>query len=484
MRHLPSGPAARAIASALVLIVSALILYLFPVSQRSSIWKGYRVLSVSLDQPEGAILKRLNDSGVKDAVSESTALDGPGRVGAGDIRSPFPRARYRAWFVDEERGYRTIYVPDRAGLDRAVGNALDELTGDWALEASVGRGSLRYLVVLVFLCLAIALSRNRVLVAAAGIPLVVLSASADCFAGFFAACLCVFAAWRIVDAAVPPGLEIRRRQLSERLWAARANAVPIPVAFACSLVGGWRIAVLFLAALALAASLVYFAVKALRLSGRAMESRSLHARFRPLAMTALPRRLPSLVDRSSLAALLIASIAGFALAFAPTGARAVSFPTGLSIPIPSGYTISSGFDGNGYDELARIRPEGALPDLGDYLAEAWIAQSFPYRRVMEGVSPPKPGERLSVREYTADERGVLTEHERNMLVFDDAFIRKNLDMRVLSPLGRMLAAQGRFVTVVRSTQGAQTRAEGPSFGALFLLYLAHPALALTKRNRR
>ena len=72
MRHLPSGPAARAIASALVLIVSALILYLFPVSQRSSIWKGYRVLSVSLDQPEATILERLNDSGVKDAVSEAT----------------------------------------------------------------------------------------------------------------------------------------------------------------------------------------------------------------------------------------------------------------------------------------------------------------------------------------------------------------------------------------------------------------------------
>jgi len=477
MRHLPSGPAVRAIACALTLIASALTLYHFPVSPRSSIWKGYRVLSVSLRLPESGILERLNASGIKESVSESTALPGT-------IHDPVARARYRAWFVDEERGWRTMYIPNRAGLDRAVSDALGEMEGDWALEASEGSGTKRYLLVLLLLCLAIALSKNRVLVAAAGVPLVALSASADCFAGFFAACLCVFAAWRTIDIAVPPGLEIRRRQLAQRLWAARANAMPIPVAFACSLAGGWRVVALLIAAFGLSGSLVYVAVKAIRLSGRALEGRSLHARFRPLAMTALPRRLPPLIERASLAALLFASMTGFIFSLAPIRARAISFPTGLSIPVPSGYTASSGFDGEGYGELARIRPEGALPDLGDYLVEAWIAQSFPYRRVMEGASPPQPGERLSVRDYTMDERGVLTEHERDMLVFDDAFIRKNLDIRVLSPLERMLAAQGRFVTAIRSAQGVQARAEGPGFGALFLLYLAHPALALTKRNKR
>lgn len=453
MTRLFAKAAFRRALAAVACLSSLAILFSFPERSANPLWKGYRVLVASLDLPEQNVLDRLTAAGVSQIVSQSNSLV----VNDGKMAPVLPflakkNDTIRVWFENARDNYRYFFLGESPFLDARVTKALESEKEPWALERSESVHIIPVSLVAALLLAGVVAVNGSAIGAVAGLPFVLYSLSSNRFPSYIAALFAVLAVLAFANLLEPANEGLRADLRLLRLRKNPFSFVPVALSLIAAGFSGPHALSLFAAAAISAGAFAFFSIDALAFFRRFRDARRLHPRFKsyPMHPQTVSKSWP---PRRALACALSVpafAVAGFFL-FGSVSATATGAPFGdqfaaVYIPSPTGYTAGVGFGADAYEEFVRSRENPEYPDLAWFLALRWNVETAPWRRAGVPITDPAIGDKTVVTQYAMDDAGRITPRADAIKTFDAAFFRETLSSD-LTPLERMLAAQGRFCSV-------------------------------------
>jgi hypothetical protein len=444
----------------------------FPADSRGA-WKGYTILYVPVDFPEERALGIFAETGVAGVVSYR-----PLRM---PLDTPLPGQAHRAYeegrktlFRDRADRFRLFYVPhgQAAVLRRAI-QRLHEAGADGAgTDIPAGHPWVPAVTALVVFAFFVAAAGQRAMVFTGGILFALLVWASPEYPVAGAAALVHFGLFLLQK-------NWGRRGCIQEIW--KQGCVPLlwVSAFLICLVFSLGSALFFiLAALGSAGGII-------ALEG-GQKYRGARRVFNPMRIR--PASLVRILDGRAVAFSVVPGVVILCVFFAFGAFFLPATPKkDLSLPSPSGYTGERGFTVQSLGQLGTLRPDDALPDLGNFVYWVWNTLTFPYRSLHGSAIPGSetsarsfplrdvPGEVVTMPVYRRDGAGIVGSHEIRW-VMDDSFIGEilnALDRVGEATVEQVLKSQGGFVTVAYGSKSAGlTPGKGRTGGVLILLIAA------------
>ena len=438
-----------AIFAGIICLSGVLILALFPLHTSFSVWKGYRVLTVSPADNEQDVFTRLSKSGIVDYATESNSL--LGGVAKEAPVEPFLADINRirsSWFVNPDQNLRYFFIRDTSFLDKKVQKAFTGSKNFWYLEETGGFTLIPCILSLCLLTAGLLCSKNRFYQVFCSVPSILLTLSYNRTSGFLAALfflLTIILTARVLDF---HDVQLTQYQIRYRIRRYFYFFIPVPLAMLFAFHDGIHAGLLVSATLFSAVAAIIPAHITVRAINEAIEKQRLHPRFIPAVMNQKARSgfLPDKRIAGCILLTAVFALTGTVLFSFKAPAKEIHAGRELYIPAPSGYTRHTGFDLAGYTELVSARQGAALPDLGDFLAAQWNIRTYPWRRLQDPITTPAAGSSVDYVWYSVDRNGIISGKSKTMYVFDTGFIRKTLSSDV-PQLEKMLIRQDRYVTV-------------------------------------
>jgi len=435
--------------AALVSIVCLIILFFFPLRTLNPVWKGYRVLVVPLEQNEQKILDTLEKQGINDIVTESNSL-------ILNINSKTPslpslgkwNEDRLGWFRNVSTSCRYFYLAETPFLETKANKAFSGVNFNWYLEHSEGIQLFPVLFGFLFLIICLFLLKQRILFAIYNIPIGFYAYFCNTVSGYITSIFSILLFFLLAGLLEP---ENKTLSLYQRLTRIKHHWIPLllfPIIIGITSTGGWQPFLIYVVSLTLSVSItiLFFSLKVIITS--VIEKKRIHPVFHPVTMNpeTIIGKWPKKTDVYVFIIALLLSATGYILFNAQNSKTSISDKQELYIPSPSGYTVSTGFTMDNWNELSNKRTENSLPDLGTYVAVRWNLDTAPWRRIQDSTHDPVAGETISNNQFFADKNGIITGKKNTMFTFDTNFIRKILSSGI-TPLETMLIRQGRFMTV-------------------------------------
>ncbi|HHU36157.1 MAG TPA: hypothetical protein GXZ47_02895 [Treponema sp.] len=431
-----------AISSLFVLCFIALAILMFiPIRSSITLWKDYRVLTVSPPEFEKEVIIGLKAKGLSEIVTESNSMLLPDNT-LSPVQ-PFiteVNNERRRWFSQEKTGERFFFLSDVPDLDRRVTEVLSTLPIIWTLEENGVLFLFPSIILLILLAAGIIIQKNRILLVVSSIPTFILALSWNRPSGMITAMILLSALTVHCDLIFTGNFSLtavqRLRRLLKNLFVLLPVVLLIPFAFLINV----RAGVLLLASLAFSIALIAL-------------FHILSAINKPLGFVPMhPKTLyrPNFFNKKLIVilsvTLVICSTTGMIFFAAHTGKLAFSKNQELYLPTPSGYTDQTGFTPEALQAFSTAKPDDSLPDLSDFLAVQWKIAVFPWQDYRNNVNPPQIDEQMLIEEYVFnDEIGMLQATPRVVATFDREFIKRTLAEKS-TPLEEMLIQQGQFVS--------------------------------------
>ncbi len=435
--------------AAVIAVIGISVLFAFPIHGGVTVWKGYRVLSVPKSVPEETVCGLLNSAGIHKYVTESNSLLVPKSPEAPIL--PFlaeANARRSGWFSSKESESRLVYLEETSALDTRAAKAFRNADFSWNLETGGGTNRAVPLSTAIFALVIVFLGKKKARGALISMPFILMSLNCDRIPGFIAAILATCSALCLARVLVPDSMTYTPRQIAQRFRNKPLLFVfilfPLLVGLSGGLIQTIQVAVSGVTAIALLTIAEHIPEKIRNM----VRKKRVHPVFKPMAITGLAGyakldtrfliglALPALIT-------LITGVAFTVLSATPTNAN---YSKELYLPVPTGYTHARGFGVEGFTELERSKNTDGIPDLADFVGIAWNMRAYPWKKIREPFTSPKPGDTLERIRYSADESGVITAASETFATFNDEFIRNALNDDG-TPLERMLMRQGKFVSV-------------------------------------
>mgnify|MGYP000846208266 FL=1 len=440
--------------SLVLLFIPAVILLLaLPIRTSRTLWKHYRILTVSPAETEAEVVSRLGAVGASKIVTQANTS-----LPRGNSLSPVQPFidevnRQRSnWFVHRESNTRFFFLPDEPDLENRVQAALSSLPVTWYLENAGAFYRYFFIPIVLLLVAGLALQKNRGMALITAIPSFLLVYAWNSPSGMLSSAILLVTVIIVSDLLYTGPYLITRTQLLRRITGNLRLLLPLILPMLFALASGSRAFLLFISALTCSVSLlVLYHVPGLRFlrSGKG-STRRLHD-----VLQIVPMHPETLYRRGFfrknlfliLTATLAVSTAGTGLFFVTVRGESPFTGNGrLYLPCPSGYTEQTGFSAGTFEEFIRLDRNDSLPDLADFLAVQWKITVFPWKDYRDRLEPPVIGEQMVVQNYVFDEKqGRLAAQTRVVAVFDQEFIGETLSEKA-TPLEQMLIDQGRFVS--------------------------------------
>ncbi len=438
---------------ACICIPALILLLTFPIRTSATLWKQYRILTVSPSKTEADVVSRLAAAGANDIVTQSNAL-----LPRGNRFSPVQpfidevNQQRREWFVHQESDTRFFFLPDEPELENRIRKALSTLPIQWYLENADSFYRYFFLPLLFLLAAGLFLQKNRALTFITAIPIFILVYSWNSPAGMVSSGIILATIIVISDLLYTGTFEITPQQLLRRAAGNAILCMPLLLSLFIAIFSGFRAVVLLLSALSCTVSLgIIFHL--LPAKFRHLNTRSKHRFHEPFRI--VPMHPETLYRQRFFRTKLFFILTGTLLV--SSGMATIAFVTGgtektfrgngqLYLPCPSGYTQRTGFSAEAFEEFIQLDRSNSLPDLADFLVVQWKIAVFPWKDYRDCLEPPSLGEKMIVEDYLFDEeQGRLAAHPRVVAVFDHDFIKETLSVKA-TPLEKMLVDQGRFVS--------------------------------------
>lgn len=469
--------------SGLLFIGSILILFLYPIQTSTSVWKGYRVLVVSLSVNENDITSRLQKQGITEFITESNTLlkNQITEAPIQPILSKINESR-SAWFINVTQKNRYIYLKDIPFLDSRIQAAFSGTDYVWNLES--GGGGVTFipsLLCFLFVIIGLFVSKNYLYQLFCSLPFVFLAVSCNTILGCIISLFSIYSLILLLELLSSNGKVISKKQILQRVYRQKRVFIPICISFVSAIIGGWQSVLLFLAALTASLISTYFISSVSQKIEIIQSKNRIHPVFRPQLMhQSIPeihlKRSSILIVSSVSLILVIIGVLFFSLRTQPFN----NSDNDLYIPAPARYTVRTGFDIEGYTELLALKDSSGLPDLSDFLAAQWQIYTFPYQRVQNQLQKPKNGSIVLYNNYTIDKNGLITPKKQIMNTFNTEFIKKRLFLDS-TPLEKMLLKQNKFVTVGQKSSNDTRTKSGNSIFLIYLIYILIPGAAIFMR---
>lgn len=445
------GTAYKNILAGITVVACVLLFYFFPSYSINPVWKGYRFLAVPLEQDEKSILTLLEKNNITDLVTESNS-----RIKNTSEKvpiQPFLEAKNEAlspWFRNDSEELRYIYIAEAPFLESRIQKAFSSSGFSWFFEKADGMHILPIALVVVFFAITVFLSQYRLFLLATGWPFILYAARCNQFPAFLASLLSIYGLFVASDLFEPGKRALSRKMRRKRFNRHPETIVPAILAFFSSFSGKGHSFRMLPVAFALSGALFVLFSSLQDFFRQKLEQTRLHPSFTPEPMHpgSVLKKWPGKNVLYALVPIPVLCVSGFFLfgTVSMSESRIKGSGEELYIPSPSGYTSRTGFDSDGYTEMNRLRQEPFFPDLGWFLAVRWNLETAPWRRVQTAVTEPEAGSIAEIMEFTSDENAILSGKKETMYIFNDSFIKKTLSGTV-TPLEKMLLAQGRYVTV-------------------------------------
>jgi hypothetical protein len=476
------------IITVLLFLTGIFCLFQFPLHNFASVWKGYRVLVVSLDESEQDIIRRLEAAGIGQYVSQSNSILKNSNPETPDFPFlPALNSQRSAWFVDTAHSFRFLYLEEKPFLDRKTEKAFSDAHFFWHLEKSEKQNMVSPVLSLFLAIAGLLLSKNRLSQIVCAVPFILLSFSDSLASGAISAYLALYSIILLASLFDDKDRELSRSQVIMRLKSYPVLFLPPLGALISAFSGGVKSALLFLAAVVSSFSVLFLFNAGEKILGCYRRDTGEHPVFRMQVMHpgTVRRKISGKVVVSVSAATIILSLFSifpfFSLyGLAPKNQDEVTLQD-LYIPAPSGYTGRAGFDIDGYLQLIALKSRSGIPDLGDFISAQWRIYTFPWQRIQSPAEQPTGKSVAEYSVYSIDGNGVISGKKRIMDIFDTGFIKKTLAENS-TPLEKMLIRQGRYVTVARINESKpRSGTRGRKSDALYMVFLLIPGTAILKR---
>lgn len=429
----------------------------FPVSSTTTIWNGYRILAVTPVDCESLVNSILDNTGLKGYVSESNSKV----FKACDYApiQPFLKDEYTRrsqWFSNGT--HRFFYLPDNVS-NRVLSRLLADTGLDWSLEEGQQPSLITPILLGILTAIFVFFSTNRIALLVTATPFIAFSYFVHRGEGFFISILALLALFWIMDLLSKGKFALDSRLIQQRLKKNPLRFLPFCPPLILTPLVSIHITTLYLAAILSSCGLYMSYLLIHGMIDQALRSTRLHTPFIPAAITPNRRYRTYSINRRQIQVVALPVIGvlvcGLILYIQPSlgfsGSNSINTRRELSLPTPTGYTVSAGFTPERFESFRNSRPKECLPDLSDFILVQWKMTIFPWISVHDAIEQPVPGETVVISDYGIDETGSITTTSRVIASFDESFIRTILKERV-TPLELLLLKQGRFVSVTSTGQ--------------------------------
>jgi len=449
MRHYSKKRLYKNLFAGIVGILSLIILFFFPVHTMNSIWKGYRVLVVPLEQNEQNIVSKLAKLGIIDIVTESNS-----QIANINPITPSQTAVNKwnkdrlSWFQNKSQNCRYFFLAETPFLEAKIKKALSGLNFTWNLEHADSIALLPVIMCSFFLLVCVFVSKQRIFFLSFAVPFTLYSFFCNTISGYATSVFSILFLFIMIRIFEPENKGLSMHQRIARIQKNWIFLLSAPVIVVIASTGGLHSFLLFLVILTLSASVIILTFSLKEQINLISESGRIHPVFRPVMINPDMVKKTAIIKKELYILLTSCVLFSVGLLFfrAENPKNQIIDQQELYIPSPSGYTKTPGFTMKSWIELSQIRTTTSLPDLGTYTGIRWNLDTAPWKRIQETVRDPLPGEVIGNSQFIADKNGVISGKMNTMFTFDTMFIKKILSSGT-TPLETMLIRQGRFMTV-------------------------------------
>lgn len=441
--------------SAFVATASILLFIMFPLYRYTSVWKGYRILTIPLSADSAPYIQAAAAAGISGIASEESVQNGYTFLETERERFQFTNAENTLrWFRNEQAGYRYLYLP-YTSLTQFLRFyfSLYSKHVPFLLEAALPYEPLQGFLALILFVYCLAGSRKKVLFFAAAISFLCYACCIKSSLSIAVTLLSILTCAYWLDA-FEQELTVPWKQLKERIkcniWMLVLPAAPLVTAA----IGGLLPLCFFLLAVLLSIALLFSVYSFLRLKQAYNEQYREHPSLRLFAMH--PQSWSQFwntryaITATVLTGCLLLISAVLSLVFStnrlkPT-VREWSTPQPV-MPRPFPFTRE------GFFAVRSVQPRGHLPDLSDYIEGYWYIKALPYLNIHKPVEPLTPNACIRFDSFYEDPHGIVHREEKILYRFDTAFITHALKKKqiTLLPLASMLIAQKGFTAAAYRT---------------------------------
>ncbi|EFW38455.1 hypothetical protein [Treponema phagedenis] len=428
---------------------SLFLLIFIPLSKQTTLWNGWRMVILPSGAKLSPIMENFSKQKIFGTANKYAIWKRFAELEVTDYqRYPFTdKNRYEQWFVNENEGLQYLYIPEQKGLSRHLYKALRTAGTPFYFEEGFAYSFFQGLLASVLFLFCYIKTKRRLFFFFTGIVFVVYAFCIKGIIPFAAALLMIYGAayWA---AALGGPLQVSYEQIIRRVKC-NIQLIIIPcVTIIFSFLGGKKEFFLFFLALISSFSFAVLAERFLSIFKEARDSTRLHPSIKPYVMH------PDYTDTFwSLKDILSTSfLTGVLLLFGVCSLYFISNNSlqlrkgAVSVPSPRYTNFVQGFSLTGYEEFTQKKQNVGLPDLSDFIADAWYKDALPFLPVHTELPIIQKDAKIVYNEFSEAPDGTLLETERIILEFNTAFIQELLASDKMSELEKMLYASGRFVS--------------------------------------
>ncbi len=424
----------------------------------TSIWKQYRIIAVPPEANLTELLTFFDFHEITGIASANTA-----RIRMEPPWFPEPpwllqlNKRIEQWFIDDERGYRFIFIPDQLKRDNVLATVAEETGIPLLIEPADKIVSLLPIALIIAIIAGMFLVKNRIWFLCMTLPQLILVStksgiiaylSSSLFiAGSFIYCISWSSLHHVMSSS------FLRKQIFRFHPAMLLGAGSITA----SCLAGPRFLLASLITGFCTGSLIYIQQILREIYAVILNWHRIHPQLTIYPMH--PRYTSFRIPPSTLKKLIAISVilAGVYFPFSrntvAVSANSQDFGV-LSIPRPTGYTAVPGLGIEAYEECITTKRNELvmLPDLTDFIGAHWNMNSIPWNRINSRYEIPQQGSSVEYILYSADESGRILADNQILYQFDKRLLKETLS-DLQNPLAQLLIRQDNFVFVHKSRNG-------------------------------
>lgn len=403
-----------------IAVSCAMLLFLLPHRTQDFLWNGYRVVVLPKKANTLAICKALAAVGITDVITENSVLDRS--IVEADWSTDLNKQV--KWFYNASEEVQYMYLPQAASVTKAS-SVIKKTTTPLFFEQAFffPFGQFFFIAGLFLLCGII--STEKIMFVLTALPFAVYGTTIEGIPAVTSALLMVY------EAALLNGLCTTTVGGSFIMRLRKHVPMLAPILAAAVFSAFASIGLYFCLALgtALASMGMYIRLKTIRLHGRSRScTLEIRTRFHLIAIS-----------------IATALCIFFSVFFLYRQNKTV--PSEITMPIPS--LRMKDFSTKAFSAIATKKKDTDFFDLTDYVREQWLKQIEPYTTEYS-AGLPYTGQRIDFFDFTIDKRGYMTEHKKNIAVFNHEFIQQALGNMKKTGIKKLLFEQSSFVTATYS----------------------------------
>lgn len=473
--------------SAFISTAILLLFILFPLYHYTSVWKGYRILTVPLTADSTPYVQAAAEVGISGIASEESVGNRCAFLETGRERFPFTNVEHmRQWFCNEQAGFRYFYVP-YTSLPQFLKLyfSLYSKQVPFLLEAALPYEPVQGILALVLFVYCMVCSRKRVLFFAATFSFLCYAWCVKSSLSLAVTLLSILTCACWLDA-FEQELVIPWKQIKERIQY-NIYMILLPVVpLVTAAIGGILPFCFFLLAVVLSITMLFSVYTFLKLKKAYQEQYREHPTLTLFAMH--PQSwLQFWNTRYAITAAILTGCLLLVSALLPlifSTNRLNPAVRQISVPQPISQRQEP-LTSSGFFAARTMQPRAHLPDLSNYIEDCWYSAALPYLSVHAPLEPLTPTTAIRFDSFHEDAHGVLHRKEKELYRFDTAFIIRALKHERLKhlPLETMLIAQNGFIAASYQPLRIYTLAPLTSF-FITIGALLFPCILIIMAKRR